>query len=277
VAAGSAQICYFNTMLAFMLGFFFHIFGIHAYDGIWPETGFDAGDITTSFPPLPTITPTIFDPEAPEPQKCPGYRASNVKHYSHGLTANLTLTGEPCNVFGKDILDLSLKVSYQAKGRLNIQIQPHHISPANRSRFILGNEFVRLPEWDGHTSKAQSDFVFRWSNDPSFQFSVSRRHDDEELLSTFGHVIVFEDQFIELVTSMIEDYNVYGLAENIRDFRLGTNYTQTLFNTDAPNVIDKNSYGTHPFYQETRYWEGKLHSCLLPDLRRMVLSECCRR
>jgi alpha-glucosidase len=243
-------------MLASMLAFFFHIFGRHVYEGGLPNTCVEAGEITTSFPPLPTITPTIFDPEAPDPQKCPGYTAINVKHHNHGLTADLSLAGEACNVFGNDISDLSLEVSYQAKGRLNVRIQPQNISPANRSRFILGTEFVRLPEWDGHTSKPTSDLVFRWSNDPSFQFSVSRRHNNEKLFSTFGHVIVFEDQFIQLVTNMVDDYNVYGLAENIRDFRLGTNYTQTLFNADAPNVIDENSYGTHPFYQETRYWEG---------------------
>jgi alpha-glucosidase len=244
-------------MLAFILGLLFHIFGKPAYDGVWPKTGVESGDTRTLFPPLPTITPTIFDPEAPDPQSCPGYKATNVKHNSHGLTADLSLAGEPCNVFGNDISDLSLEVSFQAKGRLNVRIQPLYISPVNRSRFILGTEFVRLPGWDGHTSKTTSDFVFRWSSDPSFQFSISRRHDNEELFSTFGHVIVFEDQFVELVTNMEDDYNVYGLAENIRDFRLGTNYTQTLFNADAPNVIDENSYGTHPLYQETRYWEGE--------------------
>lgn len=47
------------------------------------------------------------------------------------------------------------------------------------------------------------------------------------------------------------------LAENIRSFRLGTNYTQTLFNADTADALDENAYGSHPFYQETRYHRHK--------------------
>lgn len=43
------------------------------------------------------------------------------------------------------------------------------------------------------------------------------------------------------------------LAENIHDFRLGNNYTQTFYAVDAGNTVDGNVYGTYPFYQETRY------------------------
>jgi hypothetical protein len=44
-----------------------------------------------------------------------------------------------------------------------------------------------------------------------------------------------------------QDYNVYGLAENIHDFRLGTNYTQTFYATDSGNTVDGNVYGQFPF------------------------------
>lgn len=49
---------------------------------------------------------------------------------------------------------------------------------------------------------------------------------------------------------------MYGLAENIHNFRLGTNYTQTFYAVDAGNTIDGNVYGTIPFYQETRYGQN---------------------
>ena len=74
---------------------------------------------------------------------------------------------------------------------------------------------------------------------------------------------------LELVTNMVSDYNVYGLgmmstvvhcylayppsAENIHDFLLGDNHTQTFYAVDAGNTVDGNVYGTYPFYQETRY------------------------
>lgn len=44
---------------------------------------------------------------------CPGYKASNVQQTSNGLTADLTLAGYPCNVYGKDVQDLTLLVEYQ--------------------------------------------------------------------------------------------------------------------------------------------------------------------
>lgn len=43
---------------------------------------------------------------------CPGYEASNVQTSPTGLTADLTLAGEACNVYGTDLTDLRLEVSY---------------------------------------------------------------------------------------------------------------------------------------------------------------------
>lgn len=43
---------------------------------------------------------------------CPGYRASNVQQNDTGLTADLTLAGEACNVFGQDVENLRLSVNY---------------------------------------------------------------------------------------------------------------------------------------------------------------------
>lgn len=49
---------------------------------------------------------------------CPGYKASNVVKTASGLTADLTLAGEACNVYGTDLKDLTLEVSYDT-GMLN--------------------------------------------------------------------------------------------------------------------------------------------------------------
>lgn len=43
---------------------------------------------------------------------CPGYKASNVQTTASGLIADLTLAGEACNVYGADLTDLVLEVSY---------------------------------------------------------------------------------------------------------------------------------------------------------------------
>ncbi|CAN9381530.1 unnamed protein product [Alternaria alternata] len=205
---------------------------------------------------LPSLTPTIYDDSAPDSQACPGYKASNLADNGHGFTADLTIAGANCQAFGNDIADLTLEVSYQAKERLNVRIYPKHIAPANSTQYILPASLVDQPEWDGKTTLNSSDLSLEWSNDPTFQFRIARVHTGEELFSTYGHVIVYEDQFIELVTNMVDDYNVYGLAENVHDFRLGTNHTQTFYAVDAGNTVDRNVYGVIPFYQETRYGQN---------------------
>ena len=44
---------------------------------------------------------------------CPGYYATNVKTSDGILTADLTLAGLACNVFGEDLKRLSLSVVYE--------------------------------------------------------------------------------------------------------------------------------------------------------------------
>lgn len=180
-----------------------------------------------------------------------------MQQNGHGFSADLTIAGENCQAFGNDIAELILDVQYQTKERLNVKIYPRYLSNPNTTRYILQPTIVREPQWDGSTTAEGSDLRISWSNDPTFQFKINRASNDEELFSTFGHVIVFEDQFLELVTNMVDDYNLYGLAESIHDFILGTNYTQTFYNTDAGNPIDGNVYGTFPFYQETRYHQSQ--------------------
>ncbi len=44
---------------------------------------------------------------------CPGYKASNVKTSDPGLTADLNLAGKACNVYGDDLKNLRLDVTYE--------------------------------------------------------------------------------------------------------------------------------------------------------------------
>lgn len=151
----------------------------------------------------PSLTPTVLDPTAPDSQQCPGYKASNVVNTTQGFTAELTIAGANCQAFGNDVADLTLEVSYQAKGRLNVRIYPKYIAPQNSTQYILPANLVEQPTADGKTTEASSDLKLEWSNEPTFQFRVLRQGTGEELFSTYGHVIVFEDQFIELVTNMV--------------------------------------------------------------------------
>lgn len=60
------------------------------------------------------LIPNINDPQAVDAQTvCPGYIAANLLKSPYGLSASLTLAGDPCNVYGTDIETLNLTVEYQ--------------------------------------------------------------------------------------------------------------------------------------------------------------------
>ncbi|KAI0533140.1 glycoside hydrolase family 31 protein [Xylaria digitata] len=205
------------------------------------------------------IIPNVRDPEATDPQSvCRGYRASNVVETPLGLTADLLLAGDPCNVYGTDIDVLSLVVEYQAADRLHVEILPKYIGQNNQSWFILPDLLVPKPKPENDV-KPQSDLDFSWSNEPTFSFKVTRKSTGDVLFTTERSRIVYEDQFIEFVSDLPENYNLYGLGETIHRFRLGNNLTRTLYNADVGDIIDANLYGFHPIYLDTRYFEVGQH------------------
>lgn len=112
---------------------------------------------------------------------------------------------------------------------------------------------MRLPEQGKPSGKI--DLKFDWTNEPSFAFTITRKSNGDVLFDTRGSVLVYENQFIEFVSKLPENYNLYGLGENIHNLRLGNNYTITMYAADDGNPIDRNIYGTHPVAIDTRYYE----------------------
>lgn len=172
------------------------------------------------------VLPNIVDPEAVDVQTvCPGYTASNVQNSATGFMASLDIAGPDCTVYGNDIHNLTLTVEYQAADRLNIQIQPRYIGPENETWFILPETLVSRPASTGNASSSTSDFDVSWTNDPTFSFTVTRKSTNDTLFTTAGSKLVYEDQFVEFVSALPENYNLYGLGETIHGFRLGNNLT----------------------------------------------------
>ena len=185
----------------------------------------------------PSVIPNIIDPQAVDPQLvCPGYQASNLETTAYGLTATLSLAGKACNVYGTDVDTLNLTVEYQTADRLHVAIVPSAISSSNSSNYILSTQDVPAPAFNG--SGAVGDLTFAWSNTPTFGFSVTRNATRDVLFSTNGTKLVFENQFVEFVTEVPENYNLYGLGETIHALRLGNNYTRTIYAADAGDPID---------------------------------------
>ncbi|KAF1955215.1 alpha-glucosidase precursor [Byssothecium circinans] len=217
----------------------------------------------TSFKPVFTIPstadkgadllPNIMDPDAVDAQVvCPGYKAFDVKEDERGLTAVLRLAGAPCNVYGNDVEVLNLKVEYQAANRLAVNISPAYLNSSNSSWFIAPDAINRPQAEDSYRD---IDLEFDWDNEPSFWFSVTRGSTGDVLFSTENTKLVYEDQFIEFVSALPEDCNLSGLGEHIHALKLNNNYTATIYAADVGDPIDRNLYGSHPFYLETRYFE----------------------
>ncbi|KAJ2902832.1 glycosyl hydrolase family 31 [Zalerion maritima] len=208
------------------------------------------------------VIPNVDDELAVDAQDvCPGYKAENVKGTDAGLKADLVLAGKECNVYGNDVKKLSLVVEYQAEDMIHVEIRPAEIKPEEEMWYILPEEIVPRPEADpefklhmkeGHA--ANTDMLFSWSNDPSFNFNITRKSNNDVLFETKGWHLVFENQFVELGTKMPENYNINGLPEVIHPFKISNNHTRTLYAADSANPIDQNSYGVHPFYLDTRYF-----------------------
>lgn len=188
-----------------------------------------------------SILPNIKDPEAVDAQSvCPGYSASNVVRTISGLSATLKLAGTACNLYGTDIDTLNLTVEYQSADRLAVKISPAVIDSSNASQYIIPDNIVQRPSTDpdADASSLTSDLEFVWSNKPTFSFSVIRVSTGDKLFSTENTILIFENQFVEFVSTLPENYNLYGLGESIHSLRLGNNYTKTIYAVDVGDVID---------------------------------------
>lgn len=182
----------------------------------------------------------IDDPEAVNAQSaCPGYRASNVHNNARGWTATLTLAGKPCNVYGTDVNSLNFTLEYLSSTRVNIQITPSHVDASNASWYYLSEDVVPRPKADQQASAKSSDFEVSWSNEPSFSFKIARKATGDVLFDTTGSKLVYENQFIEFVTALPDDYNLYGLGEHIQQLRLLKNSTFTMYAADTGDPVDQ--------------------------------------
>ncbi|KAJ9142247.1 Family 31 glycosyl hydrolase [Coniochaeta hoffmannii] len=180
-------------------------------------------------------------------KSCPGYKANNVKTSSTGLTADLKLAGDACNVYGTDLDNLVLEVTYETATRLHVKIQ----DTANQVYQVPSSVLPRPGSSTGDAPHSALSFAYK--ADP-FSFTVSRTETGEVLFDTSAASLVFESQYLRLRTKLPRNPNLYGLGEHSDPFRLNTtDYIRTLWPQDAygtPNGA--NLYGHHPVYFEHR-------------------------
>ncbi|KAI0657124.1 alpha-glucosidase [Cubamyces menziesii] len=189
---------------------------------------------------------TVIDPAALD--ACPGYRAKNVFTFGPKLTADLVLAGKACNVFGPDIEQLKLEVTYETTDRIHVKI-----TDPSDARYEVPASVLPRPHADLLVSPHSASIRFNYTTSP-FSFSVYRASTHEVLFSTASHPIIFEPQYLRVKTDLPANANIYGLGEHTDTFRSPTNnYTRTMWSRDAYGVpTGTNLYGNHPIYYEHR-------------------------
>ncbi|KAI9504988.1 glycoside hydrolase family 31 protein [Coemansia spiralis] len=187
---------------------------------------------------------------------CPGYTITSKQSTAGGFTVNLELAGAPCNIYGNDILSLNLQVTFDTQNRLHL-----HIQDTDRKQYQIPGTIIPL-NGGGGVSKDNSNLKFDYFQDTNTGFGFRIKRDDEVIFDTSGHSLIFEDQYIEVTSSLPSSANIYGIGEAPDYFRRDTNNTiKTLWNREAAGEFGKNSYGSHTIYMELR--KDKFHGAYL--------------
>ncbi|KAF8587489.1 glycoside hydrolase family 31 protein [Ramaria rubella] len=211
---------------------------------------------------------------------CPGYSLASQQNTEHGIVAQLELAGVACYAFGLDMKNLTIEVTYESQTRLHV-----NIFDTDQSQFTVPEDVVARPPSPTSSHIDSSDLVFNHNGNP-FAFWITRRSspdatplfdtritslpptpipatnasvDNSTALNSFA--LVFEDQYLQLASSLPKGANLYGLGEVVassgfrRDIGTdgGVGTVQTLWARDIQDPIDQNVYGSHPVYLEHRF------------------------
>ncbi len=228
-----------------------------------PSAGMKLSIIVCAVVLTRSVWATVTNPKVLD--GCPGYKASSINSEGSKLTADLTLSGDPCNVFGADIETLSLEVTYETSESvasfvlcftyaLAVATRIHiKITDASSTRYEVPETVFPRPAISPSASAHNAEIRFNYTASP-FSFSIYRSSTSEVLFSTASHSIIFEPQYLRVKTSLPDNANIYGLGEHTDTFRLPThNTTRTLWSRDAYGVpTGSNLYGNHPIYFEHR-------------------------
>ncbi|KAJ2462563.1 hypothetical protein GGI02_005434, partial [Coemansia sp. RSA 2322] len=196
---------------------------------------------------------------------CPGYSAGSISESDTEFFAQLTLAGPPCNAYGTDIENLTLNVRFDTMNRLHVHIQDF----ANQ-QYQIPESVIVLDRGSGADKKTSSlNFDCTHSSTGGFGFKVSRGA--QVLFDTTGHPLIFEDQYIEVTSSLPINANIYGIGETPDHFRRDpNNTTKTLWNRDAADPFRQNVYGSHSVYMELR--DDQFHGVYLHNSHGMDIA-----
>eukprot|EP00163_Fabomonas_tropica_P028458 TRINITY_DN5799_c0_g1_i1.p1 TRINITY_DN5799_c0_g1~~TRINITY_DN5799_c0_g1_i1.p1 ORF type:complete len:964 (-),score=240.45 TRINITY_DN5799_c0_g1_i1:111-3002(-) len=193
--------------------------------------------------PNPSNQPWCFSPP-PDAYSVDGGSLSSAPY---GLSGTVSVKSNGRGVFGPDIPTLSVQAIEETNTRLRVRITDN----AN-ARWEVPNSILPRPPIP--SSRASSpEYKFAYTANP-FGFSVTRNSDNAVMFnSTPGsfNPLVFEDQYLEISTSLQPQARLFGLGEQTQSggFALNPGTTFTMWNRDQPAATtNQNLYGTHPFF-----------------------------
>jgi len=189
-------------------------------------------------PDAPTGIPWCFYPDDF------GYSGSNFVTRGNKITADLKKNANQPGPFGADITPLKLEVT-MLEETIRFQIY----DPRNARwevPWVLDDGGVDRAE---PFSEAQSDYSVSWTASP-FGLAVTRVSTGSVIWNTTLAGFVFEDQFIQISTTIPQGVSIYGIGEHVEPIRQDLNYnTQTGFACDQGTPTGgTNLYGSHPFF-----------------------------
>ncbi|ORY35079.1 glycoside hydrolase family 31 protein [Naematelia encephala] len=200
-----------------------------------------------------------------------GYRLTSIKTTRHSVVGQLELVGEPAHAFGQDIANLTLEVEYRREDELRV-----HISDTRGTQYQVPSDF----RYDKQPEDApRSTSLYFHHQDEPFAFWITRTsgevifdtrpdnipvYEEPLIVNDFpvrdtvlpAYPLVFSDQYLQIASALPSETNIYGLGDVVATsgFRRDNHGTvQSFWNGDpAGNSLDRNLYGTHPFYLESR-------------------------
>ncbi|KAF9414217.1 hypothetical protein BGZ94_000466 [Podila epigama] len=192
---------------------------------------------------------------------CKGYVVTLATPTTTGFRIQLGLNGgkQGCSRFGEDIARLLVLVDFETESRIRVRIIDR-----DHDRYQIPSSSLPNPAESASKILEAMRYEFKYEKDP-FTFRIIRKSTGEAVFETKVPAmdsLVYEDQYLEISTTLPDDANIYGLGEVVTSFRRDPRGTrQTMWARDAATPVDENLYGSHPFYLEMR--NGTAHGVFL--------------
>lgn len=216
-----------------------------------------------------------------------GYQlaSSDITGTNTGISASLTWDDTTRGPYGSDPATLTLDVYEETDTRLRFRIT----DPSTTRHTVPG--VVQAPTPTSKAPTPQYNYTLNagaGTNPGTFGITVARRDSGEVLFDSTPPTtnsaaaprfngLLYENQFLEISTSMPEEPVIYGLGEHITPLALATNYSDgaasagqvyTLLARDqgTPDHNPRggtNLYASHPFFMVVNPSTGSAHGVFL--------------